>query len=89
MIGVFNRNELHLPAVLQQQRKNINGHRPASKAVGIQGASCRSRQNGLQEVCQLFHFYGIAEHLMRNTNQPALLSQQVGSEHCTPCQPVF
>ena len=78
--------ELHLPAVLQQQRMSNTG-RPASEAVGIQGASCRSCQDGLQVVCQLLHCDGVTGHLVRNINQPAFLSQQVGSECCTPCQP--
>ncbi len=60
---------------------------PASKAVGISGASCCSCQDGLQVVCQLLHCDGVAGQLLGNLNQPALLSQQVGTEHCTPRQP--
>ena len=82
----FNMKELHLPAVLQQQRMSNTG-RPASVAVGIQGASCRSCQNALQVVCQLLHCEGVTGQYFGNINQPALLSQQVGSECCTPCQP--
>lgn len=63
--------------------------RPASNAVGIQGASCRSCQDRLQVVCQLLHRDGVAGHIVRNINQPALLSQQVDSEHGTPSQPAF
>ena len=82
----FNMTELDLPAVLQQQRKSTTGG-PASWAVGIQGASCRSCQHGLQVVCQLLHCNAVTGHVVRNINQPAFPSQQVASEHCTPCQP--
>ena len=84
----FDRTELPLPAVLQQQRMSTTG-RPASIAVGIQGASCRSCQDGLQVICQLLHCDVVTGHLVRNINQPALLSQHVDSERCTSCQPAF
>jgi len=60
---------------------------PALEAVGIQGASCRSCQDGLQMVCQLLHRDDATGHLVGNIHQPALLSHQVNAEHCTPRQP--
>jgi hypothetical protein len=60
---------------------------PASKVVGIQGASCCSCQDGLQVVCQLLHRDDVTGHLSGNIDQLALLSDQVGAEHCTPGQP--
>ncbi len=80
--------ELHLPAVLQQQRMS-NTAWPASLAVGVQGASCCSCQDGFQVVCQLLHCGDVTGRLEGNIDQPALLSQHVGSEHCTPCQPAI
>ena len=77
-----------IPAVLQQQRKSTTD-KPASKAVGIQGASCRSCQHGLKALCQLIHCDGVTGHLVQNIKQPALPSQQVPSEHCTPCRPAL
>jgi len=60
---------------------------PASKAVGMQGASCRSCQDGLQVVCQLLHRDCVTGHRSGNIDQLALLSHQVGAEHCRPRQP--
>ncbi len=60
---------------------------PASAAVGIQGASCRSCQDGLQVLCQLLHCGDITGHLVGNIDQLALLTKQVGTKHGTPCQP--
>ena len=60
---------------------------PASKAVSLQGASCCSCQDGLQVVCQLLHCDDVTGHVSGNIDQPALLSHQVGAEHCTPRQP--
>ncbi len=84
-----NMTQFPLPAVLQHQRKSTTG-RHASIAVCIQRASCCSCQHGLQVLCQLLHCDGVVSgHLVENINQLALLSQQVGSECCTPCQPRF
>jgi len=60
---------------------------PVSTAVGIQRASCCSYQDGLQVICQLLHRDAVTGHLVGNIDQLALLSHQVGAEHCTPCQP--
>ena len=60
---------------------------PASKAVGIQGASCRCCQDGLQVLCQLLHCESVIGYVVGHINQLALLSQQVGAEHSTPRQP--
>ncbi len=53
----------------------------------MQGASCCSCQDGLQVVCQLLHCDDVTGHLVGNIDKPALLSHQVGAEHCTPRQP--
>ena len=77
----------NLPAIImQQQRMGITAW-PASKAVGIQGTSCRSCQDGLQVLCQLLHCNDVTGHLAENIDQLALLSKQVGAEHCTPRPP--
>ncbi len=60
---------------------------PVSTAVGIQGASCCSCQNGLQVVCQLLHCGGVTGHAAGNIDQSALLGRQVGAENCMPRQP--
>ena len=67
--------------------RNGNTDWPASKAVGMQGASCRNCQDGLQVVCQLLHRDDVTGHLSGNIDQLALLSHQVGAEQCTPRQP--
>ena len=82
----FLSTQKYLPAVMLQQGRRTTDC-PASKAVGIQGASCRSCQDGLQVVCQLLHCDNVTGHLLGNINQPALPSHQVGAEQCTPRQP--
>ena len=75
----FDMTQFPIPAVLQQQRKRTTD-RPASIAIGIQGASCCSCQHGLQVICQLLHCDGVTGQLVKNINYLALLSEQVVSE---------